>query len=169
MSIELGLQNLYKENRPKIFKMVISNSGTYDDACDILQEGLIVVWNKFRSENPNNLTCSIGTYLYSVCKNMWLNELRKKGRSSVRLLNESISIKLPDEDEIDIMIENERNIVLIEKGINELGETCKKLLKMFYYEKESMDKIASEIGLSNTNAAKTKKYKCMQQLKRKVA
>ena len=169
MSIELGLHNLYKENRSKIFKMVISNNGTQDDACDILQEGVIVVWNKFSQKKLNDLNCSLGTYLYSVCKNMWLNELRKKGKSPLKLINDSISDQLPDHDEIENIIENEKKTILIEKGLNDLGETCRKLLKMFYHQKESMEKIATEIGLSNTNAAKTKKYKCIQQLKRKVA
>jgi RNA polymerase sigma factor (sigma-70 family) len=169
MGIDSRLQKLYTENRPKIFNMVKSNSGTEEEAKDLLQDGIAVVWEKFKNENPNNLKCSLGTFLYSVCRNMWLNQLRKKGKSPLRLLNESISNESPNDDELDLMIETDQKIILIEKGIKSLGETCRKLLRMFYYEESSMDKIANTLGLSNTNAAKTKKYKCMQQLKRKVA
>ncbi len=168
MSIDLGLQNLYKDNRPKIMKMVMNNSGTYDDACDVLQDGVIVVWKKFKGKNQSELTCSLSTYLYSVCRNIWLNELRKRNKSGLKLLNESITEQVPDQDEMDAVMAKEKMITLIEKGIKNLGDTCVRLLKMFYQNKESMNKISSELGLSNTNAAKTKKYKCIQQLKRKL-
>ena len=51
MSLELGIKNLYTNNRTKIFSMVLKNNGTYDDASDILQEGVITVWNNFKANN----------------------------------------------------------------------------------------------------------------------
>ncbi len=168
MSIDLGLQDLYKDNRSKIMKMVMNNSGTYDDACDVLQDGVIVVWKKFKGINPIELTCSLSTYLYSVCRNIWLNELRKRNKSELKLLNESIVEKTPDQDEIDALMAKEKMIKLVEKGMEGLGKTCKELLKLKYFKNLSMEKLAFELGLSNKNAAKTKKYKCIQQLKKKL-
>ena len=169
MSLELGIKNLYTNNRTKIFSMVLKNNGTYDDASDILQEGVITVWNNFKANKISDLNCTLDTYLYAVCRNKWLNELRRRGKSSLKLINEAIAEQIPNESEVDFLIENEDKIKDIEKGIFSLGETCQKVLKLFYYENRSMDEIATETGLSGENAAKTKKYKCLQQLKKKVA
>ena len=169
MSLELGIKNLYTNNRTKIFSMILKNNGTYDDASDILQEGVITVWNNYKADKISYLYCTLDTYLYAVCRNKWLNELRRRGKSSLKLINEAISEQTPNESEVDFLIENEDKIKVIEKEIFSLGETCQKVLKLFYYENRSMVEIATETGLSGENAAKTKKYKCLQQLKKKVA
>ena len=169
MSIEIGIQNLYNNNRDMIFNLVTANSGTYDEAKDIMQEGVIAVYNRLNDSSMSPLTCSLSTYLYSVCKNIWLNELRKKGKSTI-LIDTEINIKdLADSQEIEILLEKEQKIVSLEKGLEQLGDTCKNLLKLFYYQRKSLEEIISVVGLSNTNAAKTKKYKCIQQLKAKVS
>ena len=169
MSIELGIQNLYNNNREMIFNLVTANSGSYDEAKDVMQDGVIAVYNRLNDSSANPLTCSLSTYLYSVCKNIWLNELRKKGKSPMMLEDESNVADLADSQEIEILLEKEQKIVSLEKGLEKLGEKCRKLLKLFYYQKKSMEEIIRIVDLSNTNAAKTKKYKCIQQLKVKVS
>lgn len=47
-----------------------------------------------------------------------------------------------------------------------LGEPCKTLLKDFYVYKLSMDEISEKFGYTNSDNAKTQKYKCLQRLKR---
>jgi len=170
MSRNLGIENLYnQENRAMIFNMVINNSGTDDDAADVFQEGVIVLWKRLKDKSAPEITCSLSTFLYSVCKNNWLNKLRKRGKSTLRLDNEKELPDAPSHLEIEQLIEKENKIELIEKGLTLLGDTCQTILKLFYYQKERMDVIVTQTGLSNTNAVKTKKYKCIQQLKNKIA
>ena len=53
---------------------------------------------------------------------------------------------------------------IIHECINELGDTCKKILTYYYFEKMSMQDIAEKLDFANTDTAKTKKYKCKKRL-----
>ena len=79
----------------------------------------------------------------------------------------SSSADLSDQS-IAMIMEKEKSFKLLEESILRLGNTCQQLLKLFYYEKKSMDDVAQIIGLNNAKTAKSKKYKCLQQLKNKM-
>ena len=79
---------LYEVEFPKIVRLVTKNSGTLDEAKDIFQDALVVLIEKaYRKEL--DLTCSIGTNLYSICRNIWLERLRKV--KNIISLNDSFS------------------------------------------------------------------------------
>ena len=48
--------------------------------------------------------------------------------------------------------------------MEQLGETCRKVLMYYYFDEMSMQEIADKLGFANTDTAKTKKYKCKQKL-----
>ena len=55
---------------------ILNNSGTSDDAKDIFQEAMIVLYEKVRS-GSFELNCQIKTYVYSVCRRLWLKRLHQ--------------------------------------------------------------------------------------------
>jgi DNA-directed RNA polymerase specialized sigma24 family protein len=64
------------QHYPKVRQLVIMANGSEDDAKDVLQEGVIVFYQK--AERPEfQLTASIGTFLYSVCRNLWHTRYRQ--------------------------------------------------------------------------------------------
>ena len=71
------LQFVYRKYFPSIRFFVIKNSGTNEDAKDLFQEALILIYKKLK-EGTLNLVCSFKTYLYSVCRFLWLQILRKR-------------------------------------------------------------------------------------------
>jgi len=157
------LHYLYKEFFPMIRNLVVTNSGSEDDAKDILQEGLIVIYEKAKN-NELDLSCTIKTYLYSVCRNLWLKELRKSGRqvSFNEIHNETIPVT--DETEEQENLSNQQQIIT--KLIEQIGESCKQILIYFYYENLSMNGIADKMGYTNAGNAKTQKYKCLKKLQK---
>lgn len=150
---EKALEELYKKYYRMMTKLVITNSGTEQEAKDIYQEALIVFWQKATSGNLT-LTSKISTYIYSICLNLWRKELDRKSRLS-REEKDTPEVFDPDRQE---------RIKIIKKCINQLGDTCKKVLTYYYYEKLSMSEIATRLGFANTDTAKTKKYKCKKKL-----
>jgi DNA-directed RNA polymerase specialized sigma24 family protein len=48
--------------------------------------------------------------------------------------------------------------------LGRLGERCRKILYLFYYHKEPMEKIAVEMELT-PDSAKNQKYRCLNQLR----
>lgn len=150
---EKALEFLYKKYYRMMTKMVISNSGTEEEARDVYQDALIVFWQKARSGNLV-LTSKMSTFIYSICQNLWRKELDRKKRLS------------NEEKDSPVMLDTEtaEREKIIAKCIDQLGETCKKVLMYYYFEEMSMQDIADKLGFANTDTAKTKKYKCKKKL-----
>lgn len=150
---ESALDYLYKKYFKMMAKLIITNNGTDEEARDIYQDALIVFWQKAVSNNLV-LTSKISTYLYSICQNLWRKELDRKSRLSYE-----------DKDGADNFDpDKEERVKIINNCINELGETCRKLLTYYYFDEMSMSDIAEKLGFANADTAKTKKYKCKKQL-----
>jgi RNA polymerase sigma factor (sigma-70 family) len=150
---EKALEFLYKKYYRMMTKLVITNSGTEEEARDVYQDALIVFWQKATSGNLV-MTSKISTYIYSICQNLWRKELDRKKRLSNEEKDVAVSIDTETE---------ERNRI-IAKCIDQLGDTCKKVLMYYYFEEMSMQDIAEKLCFANTDTAKTKKYKCKKKL-----
>jgi RNA polymerase sigma factor (sigma-70 family) len=150
---EKTLEFLYKKYYRMMTKLVITNSGTEDEARDVYQDALIVFWQKATSGNLV-LTSKISTYIYSICQNLWRKELERKKRLSSEEKDTAVSMDTET-------LEKEK---IIAQCIEQLGETCKKVLTYYYFEEMSMQDIADKLGFANTDTAKTKKYKCKKKL-----
>lgn len=150
---EKALEILYKKYYRMMTRMVISNSGTEDEARDVYQDALVVFWQKARSGNLV-MTSKMSTYIYSVCQNLWRKELDRKKRVSNEEKDGAVQMDLdtPERDKI------------IAKCLNQLGDTCRKVLMYYYFDELSMQEIAEKMGFANTDTAKTKKYKCKEKL-----
>ena len=61
--------------------LVINNNGSADEAKDIFQEAIIVLYEKVRS-GVFELNCQIKTYVYSVSERLWLKRLQQLNRYS---------------------------------------------------------------------------------------
>lgn len=150
---ESALEEVYKKCYQMMTKMILSNSGTEDEAKDVYQDSLVVFWQKATSGNLV-LTSKISTYIYSICKNLWCKELDRKKR----LAHEQKDTAVFMDDE------SAERAKIIHQCIDQLGDTCKKVLMYYYFDRLSMQEIADKLGFANTNTAKTRKYKCKQKL-----
>lgn len=150
---EKALEFLYQKYYRMMTKLVITNSGTEEEARDVYQDALIVFWQKATSGNLV-LTSKMSTYIYSICQNLWRKELDRKKRLSSEEKDTSVTIDTES---------SEREKILA-SCIAQLGETCKKVLMFYYFEEMSMQDIADKLGFANTDTAKTKKYKCKKKL-----
>ncbi|MDZ7648764.1 MAG: sigma factor [Cytophagales bacterium] len=72
---------IYKKYYRMMTKLVITNSGTEEEARDVYQDALVVFWQKARSGNLV-MTAKMSTYIYSICQNLWRKELDRKKRLS---------------------------------------------------------------------------------------
>lgn len=150
---EKALELIYKKYYRMMTKLVITNSGTEEEARDVYQDALIVFWQKARSGNLV-MTAKMSTYIYSICQNLWRKELDRKKRLSNEEKDGSQSMDMdgPEREKI------------IAKCMDQLGDTCRKVLMYYYFDEMSMQEIAEKLGFANTDTAKTKKYKCKQKL-----
>ena len=145
---------------------VTTNNGSHEDAEDIFQEVVVafiylVRQNRFRGES------SIKTFLYALNKNLWLNELKRRGRAVKR--EEKYEMQADRNlAKADLMIEQKEAYLQLMEIIEELGEKCKQILLMFYYENQSMKEIMHSTNYENEQVVRNKKYKCLKKLEEKL-
>lgn len=158
-----AIETIYRENFAAIKGFIIKNNGYPDDARDIFQEAMIVLFEKSKTSSFT-LSCQLQTYLYSICRRLWLKKLQKQNRFNPSI--ETIEEIVPVEDEIDFHEKKSNDFMLMEDALKKIGEPCKSLLEAFYIDKKSMPEIADSFGYTNADNAKTQKYKCLVRLKK---
>jgi len=158
-----AIETIYRENYTTIQAFIIKNSGYPEDARDIFQEAMIVLFEKAKLDSFV-LSCQIKTYLYSVCRRLWLKRLQQQSRyyPAFELLKETVQV----EDEIEAHEKQNSDFNLMENALNKIGEPCKSILEAYYIQKKSMPEIADSFGYTNADNAKTQKYKCLMRLKK---
>jgi RNA polymerase sigma factor (sigma-70 family) len=157
-----AIETIYKENYNLVQALVINNSGNSEDAKDIFQETMIVLYEKVQS-GTFELNCQIKTFVYSVSRRLWLKRLMQQNRFHLSDGHEeSVSV----DEEMDEHEKRNTEFLMMERAMNGLGEPCKSLLEAFYLQKKSMQDIAGSFGYTNSENAKNQKYKCLMRLKK---
>ncbi|MGA3013097.1 MAG: sigma-70 family RNA polymerase sigma factor, partial [Bacteroidales bacterium] len=128
---EGSISYLYKEFFALIRSIVIKNSGNNEDAEDVFQDGLIVLFQKIRLESFE-LNCSLKTFFFSVCRNIWLQRLDRKWRLHYQadFVKESADMYDPNSSGIDE--EYLEKIRLCQTHILALPKDCQKILMMSF-------------------------------------
>lgn len=154
----------YKLNYGSVSSFIVRNSGTEQEAKDIFQEAVIIFFERLK-EPDFELTCSLKTFVYSVCRRLWLKRLSDKGRNRHKVYDfqEYVAENPTDIEEAE---KKERQYRCMEKALEALGEPCRTILTDFYVHKLSMQEITERFGYTNADNAKNQKYKCLQRLKK---
>jgi RNA polymerase sigma factor (sigma-70 family) len=160
---ETVLKRVYVAYFPMVLQLIINNNGTADDAKDIYQEAIIVLYNKIKSGNFE-LTSKLKTFLYSVCRKLWLKRLSQMNRYGGDI--KDFQDHIPEVDDSDLHSERDIQFTKMEGALKLLGEPCKTIIEDFYIHNHSMQDICERFGYTNTDNAKTQKYKCLQRLKK---
>ena len=164
-----ALSALYK-HFPMVRSLILRNGGTTKDAEDIFQEALIILVKKARTKNFQ-LTAQPGTYLFSVTRYLWKDELRRRNRQVPQeLLTNSSETELSDTGTAGLkeLLEEESRIKLAELALSELKDRCRELLLLFYHGGLRLKDIAARMGYSSENTARNQKYKCLEAAKNRL-
>ena len=153
---------IYQQYAAVVGSFVMRNSGTRQDAEDIFQETVVAFIETVRNEKFRGQS-AIKTFIVSIARNLWLNELNKRKRSDYR---ETVFENNREEQENDIshLISDREAKQQFRAVLGKLGDPCKKLLLLFYYENLSMKEIVTHLPYDNEQVVRNKKYKCLQQL-----
>ncbi|MEP2026626.1 MAG: sigma-70 family RNA polymerase sigma factor [Reichenbachiella sp.] len=151
-----ALETIYKVSFSTVKHFILNNTGSVEDAKDVFQDGTMVLFQNILNDKFNSES-SLKSYLFGICKNLWMNHLRKQKNLPADFLNEDGLM----------IIENNEHVIDVEavKSImEELKEECQDILKGFYYNMKSMKELALKFGLASEQAAKNKKSRCLKYL-----
>ena len=158
---EKAFKSLY-QYFPKIEALILQSGGSKNDASDIFQEALILLYRKLQKEGFV-LTSSVETYLYSVCRFMCYD----LNRANAKQVSWDIDLEESDENELEQLFQDEERFKLAETALQTIGEKCLDILKMFYHQGVKMAEIATKMNFSSAKIAKNQKYKCLERAKKK--
>jgi RNA polymerase sigma factor (sigma-70 family) len=160
---EDALNRLYTGYFPMVLQFILNNNGDEDDAKDVYQEAIIILYNKIKS-GDFELSSKLKTYIYSVCRRIWLKKLSQQSKKTNNLSDfedvVAVEVDVEHHEEIDLQFQK------MGSALEDLGEPCKTIIQDFYINNLSMQDICEKFGYTNTDNAKTQKYKCLQRLKK---
>ncbi len=151
---------LYKKYYQMAANFVKHNNGTEAEAEDVFQESLIAFYENIRSMKFRGES-SIKTYLYATVRNTWYSYLRSNN-NTFNIENPELSF-VADVNEPDAAYNKELSD-LINEMMDRIGDSCKKVLRYYYYDKLSMKEIQERMNFGTVKSAKTQKYKCLKKL-----
>lgn len=159
------MRYLYQRMYESVQRLILNNNGSAEEVPDVFQDGLIVLY-KLALQKKINKDTKVEGYLYSICRNLWLKELKKKKRTT-KLTDEMNAIPVEDVAIKLFVSDQQKNI--FEKLLSQLGTDCHRLLNYFYFDRKSMKEIVQLMKLSGEQVAKNKKSKCMKKLRELIA
>lgn len=154
-----GIKAIYTAFLPRIRTFILRNGGKEEDAQDVFQDALLILFDKSRAKGFV-LSSGFYTLLYGICRNLWGNQLQKKSRTEVTL-NDDIKY-IEQATQLDELLQVEKQ-QLFWDSFQKLGTECQELLELFFT-KKSMEEIAEILSLSSSGYAKKRKFLCKEQL-----
>jgi DNA-directed RNA polymerase specialized sigma24 family protein len=65
-------------------------------------------------------------------------------------------------------LENNERVAAVRGAMEQIGNPCRDILLLYYWEERSMEEIAAELGFANADTVKSKKYQCKKALEKLV-
>lgn len=153
------LEEIYQKYSKAIIKLVLDNNGTTDDAKDVIQESLIVIYKKSQDKDFQ-LTSSFLTYFYSIAKHVWWKMLKKNQTNGVTI-DENLGL-IDDSNVESAILKREKHNFYLSK-LTALSDGCRQLLQ-YYTEGKKVKEIVKLMGFSSEGYARKRKFKCKEQL-----
>jgi DNA-directed RNA polymerase specialized sigma24 family protein len=153
---EQRFMELYEEAFPKVAGFVAHRGGSFQDAKDIFQDSLVIFYEK-KVESLSAIEISDEAYLIGIAKHLWIRKF-KADKRYVGLDAMEKLISIPEE------YFNQENNKLV--SILELtGKKCLTLLRAFYYDNFSLERIKEKFAFSTLHSASVQKHKCIEKMR----
>jgi RNA polymerase sigma factor (sigma-70 family) len=156
---------VYQKSYNQVKFLVTSNSGTQMDSEDVFQDALFLLYQKISKETLK-LTSSFSTYLYAICRHLWLQKL-SRNRINYEYKEAMNLDEWQDKNTIDEQIEEYEKYKLFHQHFLKLKPNDQKVLKLFM-SKISLKEIAHIMGYKSDKYAKVRKYICKEKLKNSI-
>ena len=155
---------IYNNSFKPVRHMITRNSGSEEDARDIFQDSLIILYKKLKAQSLK-LKCSVGTFIYSIARLLWLKELKTRGMESKRI--DDYDGWADEENNITRIYEENERLKFYRRIFDQLSEDCKKILKMVM-NSYTIAEITSIMGYSSEQHTKNRRYRCKKALVNRI-
>ena len=153
-----AFEQLVEKYQTMVFTLAFRVLQNHEDAEEVAQDVFVKVFNSLKNFQQKS---NFKTWLYRIVYNESINRLRsRKKRIPLVDLNEKTTLHLFDPGSIN---DSSDEIKFIQKAIQNLPETERIILSLYYYEDMPVKEIAKITELTETNV-KTRLFRSRQKL-----
>lgn len=155
-----ALEMIYTKHRNEFLNYAKKFNLSKHLILDIYQDAIIAMHQNFVIKKLNLNSSSIKTYLFGIGKFKILNKLKQ----DKRLLN----IDVKDDAHNEIIIDDDspsEQTILLSKNLEKISDSCKKVLKLYYYRNLTIDEIVAQTDYKDGNTVRSHKSRCLKRLK----
>ena len=160
------IQFVYTENFGKINHLIINNNGSEDDAEDIFQEALIILFKRLREQKDFHLSSSFSTYIYSIARLIWLKKLRDPKKMHVTELNQEMEDYLEFEEPPPVQ-DKDLRMAVYQRNLKLIPEDCQKILTLTAQDVAAKD-IAEKLGFKSDTYVRKRRHFCKEFLVNRI-
>lgn len=153
---------LYQQYFVYVKKYILKNKGNTEDAEDVFQDSLLILYEKLNADDFNVQTC-LGNYLIGISKNIWLKKLKNRNF----YIESPENYFIENQQEITSAIENEKYYWEKLFGyVKSISSHCQNLIHDIFIENKSIEEIQNKYQYSSKHNAQNQKYKCVEQIRK---
>jgi len=156
-----AFNNLARKYQEKIYWHARRIVGDHDDAHEIVQQVLLVMFNKLKTFN---FSSSIYTWIFKITYTRSLNQLKKNKLKKIITFNYFENIENAGYDNVFENLENKEEFIKMEKLLNKLPSKQKEVFVMRNFDELSYEEISNITGKS-VGALKANYFHAFKKLK----
>jgi RNA polymerase sigma factor (sigma-70 family) len=160
------IQFIYRENFKMVSNLIINNNGSDDDAEDIFQESLIILFRRLRDEPDFALDSTFSTYLYSVCRLIWLKKLRESKKLEVTELSQEMEEFIEFEEPLPVQ-DKDLRMAVYQRNLLLIPDDCQKILVLTGQD-ISAKEIAEKLGFRSDTYVRKRRHFCKEYLVNRI-
>jgi RNA polymerase sigma factor (sigma-70 family) len=160
------LQYIYKNTYNPVKQLVLNNAGSENDAEDIFQEALIIVFKKLKEDQKFALTSAFTTYIYSISRLLWLKHLRNIKKIEIDPLNRDHEERLEFEPPSPVQDQDLR-MAIYQRTLLQIPEDCQNILRLTAQDLTSSE-IARTLGFRSEGYVRKRRHFCKEYLINKI-
>lgn len=159
-----ALAEVYKLYREPFVQFALKYHRDSELLYDIYQDAAIALFERAVQGKLDLEKSSLKTYLFSVGKFMLFTKLKKD--PGYQAIEEDMEVQLGLYEDASIYVnEPSQKVAFLAKAIRQLGEKCRQILELYYYENKSMKEIQLQLAYNHPDVVKSHKSRCMKTLK----
>ncbi len=139
---EIAFSNIFDFLAPKLKTYFIQNGISNENAEELTQEVMSIVWVKSDKYDPSK--SALSTWVFTIARNKKTDFFRKN--TNMKINEEDIREFLYEDNQKNKIIETEI-IDQVNRINGELNENQRKIIKMNFFENKSHKKIAEELEI----------------------
>ena len=137
-----------------------------NDAEDIFQESLIIIFKKLKEEPGFKLTAAFNTYIYSIARLLWLKHLRKIKKIEIDPLNRDMEERIEFEEPSPVQ-DKDLRMAIYQRTLLRIPEDCQKILRLTAQDITSKE-IARQLGFRSEGYVRKRRHFCKEFLISKI-